>query len=41
MIRIETQNYVITFTEEQAKELYKLLQTEKDSECLGFEGHLQ
>ena len=33
MIEIQ-KNYVITFTEEQAGELYRLLQTEKDSGCL-------
>ncbi len=42
MIRIETQtNYVITFTEQQARELYELLQTEKDSGCLGFDRELR
>jgi CRISPR/Cas system-associated endonuclease/helicase Cas3 len=33
MIEVQ-KNYVITFTEEQARELYRLLQTEKDSGCL-------
>jgi hypothetical protein len=33
MIEVQ-KNYVITFTEDQARELYRLLQTEKDSGCL-------
>ena len=42
MIRIETQtNYVITFTEHQAKELLQLLRTEKDSGCLGVDSDLR
>jgi hypothetical protein len=33
MIEIQ-KNYLLTLTEEQARELYRLLQTEKDSGCL-------
>ncbi len=33
MIEIQ-KNYKLTLTEQQAKELYQLLQTEKDSGCL-------
>ena len=33
MINIQ-KTYNISFTEQQAKELYELLQTEKDSGCL-------
>jgi plasmid replication initiation protein len=33
MIEIE-KNYKLTLTEQQAKELYQLLRTEKDSGCL-------
>jgi hypothetical protein len=33
MIEIQ-KNYKITFTEQQARELYELLRTEKDSGCL-------
>ena len=33
MIQIE-KNYKLTLTEDQARELYRLLQTEKDSGCL-------
>jgi plasmid replication initiation protein len=33
MIEIE-KNYKLTLTEQQAKELYELLQTEKESGCL-------
>ncbi len=33
MIEIQ-KNYKITLTEQQAKELYELLRTEKDSGCL-------
>lgn len=42
MIRIETQtNYVVTFTEQQARELFQLLQTVEDSGSLWFDEDLR
>lgn len=40
MIEKQT-NYIITFTEQQARELFRLLQTEKDSGCLGVDKELK
>ena len=40
MIEIE-KNYKLTLTEQQAKELYQLLQTEKDSGCLTLDKELK
>ena len=39
MIEIQ-KNYKITLTEQQAKELYELLRTEKDSGCLTIDKDL-
>jgi hypothetical protein len=39
MIEIQ-KNYKITFTEQQARELYELLRTEKESGCLTIDKDL-
>jgi hypothetical protein len=40
MIEIQ-KNYKLTLTEQQAKELYQLLRTEKDSGCLTLDKELK